>query len=202
MEHFKNLLLENISEDIDGVIVKETWVDISLFIGYYMVSNFGRIKSLGRVIITKAGKEYTVSEKIRRQSSDKDGYLSIHLSINQEKATFKTHRVVAAHFIPNPNKLPEVNHKKFIKTDNRVSQLEWCTSQENTIHSFRESNRVSGMKGKQGELHHNSKKVFCSTLGLAFGSAAEAQRYLGLTGVSEVCNGKLLHSKGFVFRYI
>lgn len=202
MKHYKNTSLENLTEYVDGVTYVERWADIEGFEGCYMVSDFGRVKSVGRVITTKKGIQFPVKEKIRVQVLDKDRYLCVTFSINQFKTTHKVHRLVAFCFIENVNLLPEINHRFFIKDDNRFHQLEWVTPKQNTTHSFENQDRKIWMRGRSGGLHHNAKKVYCPTLGLEFGSAAEAQRELGLIGVGEVCNGNLVHAKGLSFRYI
>ena len=63
-----------------------------------------------------------------------NGYLKVNLrqrTLNRKHI----HRLVAELFIPNPENKKEVNHKNAIKTDNRVSNLEWCTRQENATHA-------------------------------------------------------------------
>lgn len=62
----------------------------------------------------------------------KKGYYYITLSKNNN-ATFKLlHRIIAETFVPNPNNLPQINHKNQIRKDNRIDNLEWCTNIENS----------------------------------------------------------------------
>lgn len=60
------------------------------------------------------------------------------LSDGKNSKAYLIHRLVAQEFIPNPNKLPEVNHKNRDITDNSVSNLEWISSEQNIEHSLLE----------------------------------------------------------------
>jgi hypothetical protein len=66
------------------------------------------------------------------------------------------HRIVATVFIPNPDNKPEVNHIDCDPTNNRVENLEWCTSSENTRHSWK-LGRQNDVAGRLGEDHQKAK---------------------------------------------
>lgn len=103
---------------------KEEWKIIK---GYedYMVSNWGNIKSYrGR------------SNGLIMSPNKTQGYLFVSLCNDQGKKRHSIHRLVATHFIENPNGLPFINHKNGIRDDNRVENLEWCTPSQNTRHYF------------------------------------------------------------------
>lgn len=92
----------------------EVWKDVKHYEGLYLVSNMGRVFSL-------------ITNRYLSLSFTKDGYLKVKL----QGQTELVHRLVALAFIPNPNGYPQVNHINEIKTDNRVDNLEWCSSKYN-----------------------------------------------------------------------
>jgi len=128
---------------------KEIWKPIIGYEGYYDVSSFGNIRQLKKI------KSNQYSSFIKKDriicNSFLSGYLRVALFKDGIEKRFLVHRLVAENFIPNPNNKPEVNHKFGVKSDNRVSQLEWCTKLENMDHSV-----ITGLSA-QGERHPKSK---------------------------------------------
>lgn len=112
---------------------KEEWKDIPGYLGYYQISNLGRVKSLERTIVYPPSKYYpngrtrVLKEKIMTPSIDKKGYQFVQLFINGKFRSKKVHRLVAESFLLNPNNFPQVNHKDENKLNNSVKNLEWCT---------------------------------------------------------------------------
>lgn len=132
MEHWKNLSLESIAEEIDGIIYIEKWKDIIGFEGLYQISNFGRAKSL-----SKRFEYYTKTERILRPRKLNTGYYSFTLYLKLVPCYRTIHRLVAAHFINNPEAKPEVNHNDFDRSNNRDTNLEWATRKENVEHMIK-----------------------------------------------------------------
>lgn len=112
--------------------MEEIWKDIVGFEGLYQVSNMGRVKSLERDWI--CGNHNSVrhlEEHIVEPEKMKKGYLRISLNKDGVRKRIMLHRLVAEAFIPNPNNLPQVNHKNEDKALNTVENLEWCTNEYN-----------------------------------------------------------------------
>jgi len=128
--------------------MEEIWKD---YIVNYQASNLGRIKSLPREV--KFGIGYrTTKEKILKFGLGSNGYYFVNLSVNGKIMIKYVHRIITETFIPNPDNLPQVNHKNGDKFDNRVSNLEWCTSQQNISHSL-----STGLAKQNGEDSHFAK---------------------------------------------
>ena len=107
----------------------EIWKDIPWYEWLYQVSNLWNVKSFL--------KHNWTNKRILRQENIK-WYKRVVLSKNKNITKKIVHRLVAQAFIENPENKPQVNHKNWIKNDNRVENLEWCTQSENAIHSIKE----------------------------------------------------------------
>lgn len=125
---------------------EEEWRDIAGFEGLYRVSNYGRVKSLERVVVVtrKSGKtlECPLPEKILKQDVGNSNAYRVTLSKDGNTKRYLVHRLVATAFIDNPLNKPQVNHKDGNRLNNLYINLEWVTGSENMIHAYKNGLQV------------------------------------------------------------
>jgi len=80
---------------------------------------------------------FHVKERITTHTAKVDDYLIIRFTRRPRSEARLAHRIIAHHFVPNPENKPQVNHKNGNKEDNRACNLEWSTEKENTEHAFK-----------------------------------------------------------------
>ena len=166
----------------------------------YKVSNLGKILSLNYKNTGKA--------ELMNPVTNTNGYFQVNLYKNGESKTCRVHRLVAETFLPNPENLPEVNHKDENKKNNFVflnedgsvdkkrSNLEWKTPKENSNHGTR-NERIAKA---------NSKRVLQFSLSGELIREWDSTQECGRNGfdqgaVAKCCRGEQKTHKGFRFMY-
>lgn len=168
----------------------EIWKDVPGFEGAFQVSSFGRVRSLPRIDALGHHRKGI----LRKQGNVHDGYLQVALEHNGKKAVYWVHRLVASAFIPNKNGYPTVNHKDEDKTNNNVSNLEWCTRLYNMTYGTL-IERMAKANGSPVYVITSSGHRYY------FDSIKKASRLLGLkdTGVHACLCGGQKHHHGYTF---
>ena len=136
----------------------EFWKDIIGYEGHYQISNLGRVKSLEREI-ARGGRDHLIKERFLKTAINPSGYYIIVLALDNNHKTMTIHRLLARHFIQNPNNKRCVNHINGIKTDNSLENLEWCTHSENTKHAFSTNLKKPSMGEENGSSKLTNKQV-------------------------------------------
>lgn len=162
----------------------EIWKDIPGYEGLYSISNIGRLRN-------------DKTNRLLKPWIDKDGYLVYDLTKNKVKKHYRAHRLVAQTFIPNPNNYPLVNHKDEDKTNNKVSNLEWCTLEYNLNYGTRTER--SALKHSKSISKYNLNGNFIAT----YKSLTEAAKLNNLLKghISSVALGKQKTAGGFIWKY-
>ena len=127
---------------------------------------------------------YLIYDDGRVWSKYKKDFMSIkihkagynHLSLKQK--SFYIHRLVAIHYLPNPDNLPEIDHINRDKSDNRLQNLRWSSKMDNAQNKGIYKNNKTGHRGitlmKQTSRWKYTKNVRCYSVQRYFKSKIDA----------------------------
>ena len=127
--------------------MREVFEDLKGYEDSYQISDSGRIFTKRRPIENQI---YYGNELVPQLTSD--GYLKVTLSKNCKSKKYYLHRLVAIQFLDNLDNLPQVNHIDGNKLNNSITNLEWCTKQENQNHAIRTGLMQRGQERPSSKL--------------------------------------------------
>lgn len=178
---------------------KETWKDVIGYAGLYQVSDLGRIRSLGRECNSKNGSKQRKKERILIQEVTIHGYCRVRLFDAEGKAKhFAVHRLVMNAFVGILDE--DINHINEIKTDNRLTNLEYCTHAYNCNHGTRnvriaENNKWNHVRPvMQIDRNNNVIATYPSRV------IAEMETGIDARHIGSVCSGARKTAGGYKWR--
>lgn len=170
----------------------EIWKDIEGFECSYMVSNFGRVKSLERKVNSRYGKHRTVREKILKQNLDGGGYCIVHVG-----KTITVHKLVYETFIGQIPKDYTVNHIDENKKNNCVSNLNLMSIGDNDNWGSRNERIAKSLSKPVAQYTKDGTFI------REFESARVASKLTGADRVTicNCCNNKSKTAGGYIWKY-
>lgn len=129
----------------------EIWKDIIGYEGRYRISNLGNVLSIKRrgSGCNKTGHNLKIKKDIHE-------YCYVNLYDGLKHKSYKIHRLVAIHYLDNPENKPQVNHLDFNRQNNMVNNLEWCSMSENHKHTW-QNGRGSNPLHEKGLNNPNTR---------------------------------------------
>lgn len=183
-------------------MMEEIWKPIKGYEDRYQVSNFGRVRSKDMVLpCVVNGIETTRVRRgvIRKSHIGHTGYHYILLRGGDKAKNCRVHRLVAEAFVPNPDNLPEVNHKDENKSNNRADNLEWCSSSYNHCYGTTIERAAAKIRRKVLQIGENGEVIH------EYDSVTAAAKAVGVSSslISKYClNLKdYVTAKGYRWRY-
>jgi hypothetical protein len=137
---------------------KEIWRDVMGWEGLYKVSDWGRVRSLPRVVIRRNGRRIRIRGKFLRLHQNNKGYLYVVLSDRGDRSDEFVHRLLLEAFVgPRPEGM-ETRHLDDCPTNNQLENICWGTRQENQQDRIRNGRTNKGKVVNRG-VHNGMSKI-------------------------------------------
>lgn len=171
------------------------WKDIIGYEGYYKISNTGEVFAIERTVVQKNGYIRTFPEKKAKKHIDKDGYYIVLLSKNQKTQHVRLHRLLAIHFLENPNNLPIVRHLNDNKLDYRLENLSWGTGKDNS------DDKISNGFNQEGGNNKFARLVLNTQTGIFYDCLKDAVNSCGISyhTLQRRLAGKVKNNTPFIY---
>jgi len=166
----------------------EEWRDVKGYEGLYQVSNLGNVKRVGKATGATVGRIISGWKQ--------KGYILCALWNHRKSEKCQVHRLVAEAFLPNPQNLPQVNHKDENKSNNCVDNLEWCDAKYNSNFGTRTERSSIGKWKKVNQYTIDGRFVKTWLSG-----KDAVENGFSQSGISNCCRGIIKTSGGFVWRF-
>lgn len=183
----------------------DVWMDVLGYEGIYKISRFGDVKTIER---KQPNGTSFYRARIRKITVTPKGYHRINLCKLSKQKAFFIHRLVAIAYLSNPNNYSQINHIDGDKSNNHVSNLEWCSDLQNKEHAkyvlgVRPSNLgVLGSTKKKSvfKIDINTGSIICK-----YDSLSEAKRgtpeATNVAGIGNAANGIQKSAFGFIWKF-
>ncbi|ELO82259.1 TPA: endonuclease [Salmonella enterica subsp. enterica serovar Enteritidis] len=180
--------------------MNELWRDISGYEGLYQVSSRGAVRSLPR----KDAAGHHRKGKTLKNNIGTTGYPQVGLCKNGKLITTCVHRLVAESFLPNPASFNFVNHIDGDKTNNIISNLEWCTQQQNIVHAIRTGLNIAkdGIKSHSFKSPIEATNISTGKTFMLFGTKDIEAHGFNNSSVYKCVNGVISYHRNHCFRRV
>ncbi len=187
------------SDSMKNSSASEEWKPVVGYEGLYEVSNYGRVKSLNRIITQKNGIQREVPEKILTQS-DAGGYLQVCLSKEGKSRSYGVHVLVGRAFVEgyDPNKAYEINHKDENKKNNRWDNLEWCDREYNLNYGTYKERMALAVSKPVCQIDKKTGVIIAIYPGQKFAEEATGINY---SNISACCRGVSRSAGGYYWKF-
>lgn len=125
---------------------KDSWIKLALHLGHIGVDKQGNVYKS----VEKKGQRFWKQLKVRTHTATGRVYLNI--TFRGKTKSVLVNRIVALRYLPNPDKLAEVNHIDGDKSNNALENLEWASRSDQERHAF-----ATGLKSTRGSQNSNAK---------------------------------------------